>query len=644
MLPSNGNLILIFISLVLMHCCRAAAMSAVVYDNCNGDRACIPLLRVVLPLPGWPKETSNVIELVKAGVQLLDDSGASSNWKLKTDIQITAYPRDLESFGFEAYPLDYSFTFQNAFEKLNPGCGTNGVCCHQRNQSAQLQFNSSALGAYRIKSPVVLMDIGVEVMKSNFSALSVLNPVSRPTQTIPGATVSIQWSPPQQVRFSNDYYSVVDTENPFDEGILILASHFGQGCNKLGITSNLWQTCYTCSGSFGSSTIVSGASPYDQLQYFRNNTFSHMCSQNGRVCKFVDGYPLSVASPDYQESQMTVDCGASLDQATVSIDVDGRTFGLVPWEDTSAGGVVGAILIMRQTRLDLLANVTNVGGRGNFSIRPFSCCSLADGLYTCMSNVSFSGSAQTISSGEVAQMTVNVSLSSDILQSIGGCQFQLVLNPTKAVQAVFYVPVTREIASPPPPASESPPAAETEFLGRFTLSFLPSANFKDTLDGTDMSAVKISLQYRLAAFFAVGIENVNASLLNTTSWQILVTSSATRQIAFTDILTACETDSFFRNYLLVAMSDIAWSPVLKTDTSDTADNSTCACGSALNFVVYLHQVRDRSLSTSREAEHAYGSLITPSHTRWELAKQASIWTAVATFGYFLIPSLSSRHG
>eukprot|EP00884_Botryococcus_braunii_P001507 jgi/Botrbrau1/11357/Bobra.0038s0110.4 len=573
MLPSNGNLILIFISLVLMHCCRAAAMSAVVYDNCNGDRACIPLLRVVLPLPGWPKETSNVIELVKAGVQLLDDSGASSNWKLKTDIQITAYPRDLESFGFE-----------------------------------------------------------------------VLNPVSRPTQTIPGATVSIQWSPPQQVRFSNDYYSVVDTENPFDEGILILASHFGQGCNKLGITSNLWQTCYTCSGSFGSSTIVSGASPYDQLQYFRNNTFSHMCSQNGRVCKFVDGYPLSVASPDYQESQMTVDCGASLDQATVSIDVDGRTFGLVPWEDTSAGGVVGAILIMRQTRLDLLANVTNVGGRGNFSIRPFSCCSLADGLYTCMSNVSFSGSAQTISSGEVAQMTVNVSLSSDILQSIGGCQFQLVLNPTKAVQAVFYVPVTREIASPPPPASESPPAAETEFLGRFTLSFLPSANFKDTLDGTDMSAVKISLQYRLAAFFAVGIENVNASLLNTTSWQILVTSSATRQIAFTDILTACETDSFFRNYLLVAMSDIAWSPVLKTDTSDTADNSTCACGSALNFVVYLHQVRDRSLSTSREAEHAYGSLITPSHTRWELAKQASIWTAVATFGYFLIPSLSSRHG
>jgi hypothetical protein len=188
---------------------------------------------------------------------------------------------------------------------------------------------------------------------------------------------------------------------------------------------------------------------------------------------------------------MTVDCGASLDQATVSIDVDGRTFGLVPWEDTAAGGVAGAILIMRQTRLDLLANVTNVGGRGNFSIRPFSCCSLADGLYTCMNNVSFSGYAQTISSGEVAQMTVNVSLSSDILQSLGGCQFQLVLNPTKAVQAVFYVPVTREIASPPPAASESPPEPESDFLGRFTLSFLPGANFKDTLDGTDMNAVKI---------------------------------------------------------------------------------------------------------------------------------------------------------
>jgi hypothetical protein len=83
-----------------------------------------------------------------------------------------------------------------------------------------------------------------------------------------------------------------------------------------------------------------------------------------------------------------------------------------------------------------------------------------------------------------------------------------------------------------------------------------------------------SLQYRLAAFFAIGIENVNASFLNTTSWQILVTSSATRQVAFTDILTACETDSFFRNYLLVAMSDIAWSPVLNTNASDTAGNST----------------------------------------------------------------------
>lgn len=62
------------------------------------------------------------------------------------------------------------------------------------------------------------MDIGVEVIRSNFSTLSVLNPVSRPSQVVPGATASIQWTPPQQVTFNNDYYAVIDTETPFDEG------------------------------------------------------------------------------------------------------------------------------------------------------------------------------------------------------------------------------------------------------------------------------------------------------------------------------------------------------------------------------------------------------------------------------------------
>lgn len=82
-----------------------------------------------------------------------------------------------------------------------------------------------------------------------------------------------------------------------------------------------------------------------------------------------------------------------------------------------------------------------------------------------------------------------------------------------------------------------------------------------------------SLQYRLAAFFALGIESVNASFLNTTSWQILVTSPVTRDVAFTDVLTACATDSFFRNYLVVAMSNITWSSAVSTNASHGGDSN-----------------------------------------------------------------------
>jgi hypothetical protein len=66
------------------------------------------------------------------------------------------------------------------------------------------------------------MDIGVEIHRSNLSVVSVLNPVARPSQAVPGATVSLQWNIPQQAGFSSDYYSVVGTEAPFDEGATCL--------------------------------------------------------------------------------------------------------------------------------------------------------------------------------------------------------------------------------------------------------------------------------------------------------------------------------------------------------------------------------------------------------------------------------------
>jgi hypothetical protein len=287
-------------------------------------------------------------------------------------------------------------------------------------------------------------------------------------------------------------------------GILVPISDFGQGCNKLGITQSSWQTCYSCSSPLGNSTAIGNGSAYDQLDSFRSDTFSKMCSQNGRTCQFVAGYPLSVASPDFQESQMTVNCGTNLDNATISIDIDGRTFGLVPVTGNPVGSVVDAVLMYNQTHLDLLANVTNPSGVGNFSLLPVSCCSMNNSIYTCTTNISFLGPSKLVSSGGVVPMAVTVTANSDSLQTFRGCQVQLVLHPREQVQAVFYVPVTFPQVPPPPPPSEVAPAPDTPLIGSFTLSFLPSPSLQGTLNQTDMNAVQIRY-YRCQSDVQLGV-------------------------------------------------------------------------------------------------------------------------------------------
>lgn len=275
-------------------------------------------------------------------------------------------------------------------------------------------------------------------------------------------------------------------------GMAIPASFFGKQCNQFGMSEDIWQGCLSCSSPFGGSTRVAGLSPFDQLEDFRNATLSQTILVQGGTCRFVQGYPASVASPNFSASQFTLDCGLAFDNATLSIELDGRSFGLKQWRNISAMEIVAASLVimpMSGGNLVVSINATNISESSNYIIKPMFCCYLRDTISSCFSNISMFSPSQSLSFGDLVHITATISVANaSLLPWVVGCQVQVTWQPEEKALAVVFVPVFRDDKAASPSNAISPIQGNEALIGNFRLTFVSSSN---SLNTSDVHAIRV---------------------------------------------------------------------------------------------------------------------------------------------------------
>lgn len=271
----------------------------------------------------------------------------------------------------------------------------------------------------------------------------------------------------------------------------ISASYFGKSCNQLGIDEHVWQGCLSCSNPFGESTRVTGHSPFDQLENFRNSTVSHTILVEGGSCEFIQGYPASVASPSFPGSQFTMDCGLTLDNATLTVELDGRSFGLVQWRGGSAVEIIAASLVpgpISEGHLVVSINATNIGDSSSYGIKPMFCCYLRDNISSCLSNIVLSSTSRSLSSGDSVHVTAILSVANASLLWIVGCQVELVRQLEQEALAVIFVPIKQDDRATSLSSADSPLQGNEVLIGNLMLTFVST---NTSLNISDINAVKV---------------------------------------------------------------------------------------------------------------------------------------------------------